>query len=374
MIVGDDRVKSGRWIWVVRARVALAIVLALAIIAGVAGQVVRDRSVAWAILMYFPLVPLGMLAAAFDLSTRGRALPIGRFALGGIGLAGAVLGAASLIVIGPGGATLDHAGRDEVSVLHWNVIWGGGRARNPAGWEKIRRTILDRDADIVVLSEAAPDEWLDGLVQAMGPGASRVQVENGPEAVSGFWFKLVVASRWPVRKLAPAEVANGAAMAAEVVVRGLPVRVLVVDGQSHPLTPRGPFLADVARLCRAAKEAGEPFDVVAGDFNSVSRSRGFDALSEMGYDLAARSARGWRGTFPSFAPLYDIDHVWVRNDAEDLRCGFFTNLASDHRGQVVRFRLPGSPRLAVQFQDAVLAHLLGLGAEPHAGRFEVGGQ
>ncbi|WP_435018330.1 endonuclease/exonuclease/phosphatase family protein [Tundrisphaera sp. TA3] len=366
------RVRASPGGWLGRARLLAAIALIAVIAAGAVGQFVRDRSAAWGLLLYLPLFPLGLAALGLDLLARGRSVPGGRFLLGGVGLVAVVGGSIPLLGFGPGGG--DPGDRDEVSVLHWNVIWGGGRVMATDRWEKIRRTILDHPTDVVILSEGPPDGPLDGLVGAMGPGASRVQVENGPDAVRGYWFKLVVASRWPVRALGRIPVVNGAAMAAEVTVRGRPIRILVVDGLSHPRLHRAPFLRSVAEACEAAKKAGEPFDLVAGDFNCVGRSLGFDGLDRAGYDLAARRSRGWRATFPSFAPIYDIDHVWVRNYADRLRCAFFTDLASDHRGQVVRFRLPSSPRLAVQFQHPVVAHLLGLGDELPAGRFEVGGQ
>ncbi len=222
-------------------------------------------------------------------------------------------------------------------MLHWNVLWGGGKDRNPAKWATIRREILRQGADLVVLSEAPPNDWLDQLAEEMGPGASRVQVENGPG--DGYWFKLVVfSSKGPLRFLRREPVADGAGMVVEAEVRGRMVRLLVVDARSNPLLPREPRLLDVADACRRAREAGEPFDVVLGDFNTPSRSLGFDAIEAEGYALAARSCRGWRGTFPSFLPIYDIDHVFIRRDDPLLGCRLFTNLASDHRGQVVRFR------------------------------------
>jgi len=46
------------------------------------------------------------------------------------------------------------------------------------------------------------------------------------------------------------------------------------------------------------------------------------------------------GTFPSFAPVSDIDHIWVRRDRlPDLHDRSFTNFAFDDRGQVARLRL-----------------------------------
>ncbi len=318
-------------------RVAVAGGLALGIALGLAGLIVRDRTIAFALLMYLPTPLLSLAAIGFDAACRGRGLPRGRFLLGAIGLIGLVGSAWPMVGLGPGGA--GQGGGPEVSVLHWNVLWGGGQGSGPGRWESIRSEILRQPADLVVLSEAPADDRLDGLVAAIGPGASRVQLANGP--LDGYWYKLAVFAKGPTRLVRREPIADGAGMVVEAEVRGRTIRLLVVDARSHPLIPRGPRFRSVAEACRRAREAGEPIDLVVGDFNAVSRSLGFDAVEAEGYALAARSSRGWRGTFPAICPLYDIDHVLVRDAWPVLGCRFFSDSASDHRGQVVRFRPPG---------------------------------
>jgi endonuclease/exonuclease/phosphatase family metal-dependent hydrolase len=119
-------------------------------------------------------------------------------------------------------------------------------------------------------------------------------------------------------------------------VRGQPLRLLVVDGRSNPFRSRLLFLRAIADACRAAAEEGRPFDAVAGDFNTPSPSIGFDAMMAQGYALASRSARGWRGTFPSWLPIYDIDHVLLAPGLRVGSCTLFHGPATDHRGQFVR--------------------------------------
>ncbi|WP_435008517.1 endonuclease/exonuclease/phosphatase family protein [Tundrisphaera lichenicola] len=318
-------------VWLIRKAITIGLVLSIA--AGVVGQVLRDRSVVLALLMYLPLLPLGLAAVGWDAIRRGRGLLGPRFGLGGLGLATVIGSTWPMIGSGPG---TSHG--PEISVLHWNVIWGGGQGLSPGRRASIRREILDREADLIVLSEAPPDDWLDGLVASMGPGASRVQVQHGPR--DSYWYKLVVCSKGPLRLVRRESIADGAGMVVEAEVRGRVVRLLVVDAKSNPLLSRTPRLLDIARACRRAREAGEPIDVVAGDFNSVGRSLGFDAIEAEGYVLASRASRGWRGTFPSPMPVFDIDHVWVRRELPGLRDELFTNFASDHRGQVVRFGIP----------------------------------
>jgi endonuclease/exonuclease/phosphatase family metal-dependent hydrolase len=315
-------------------RLALAFGLIASLVLGAIGQVVRDRSIGLALLLYSPLVLFGLAAVGVDAVCRGRALPIGRFVLGTLGALGFLLGAWPMLGFGP---EADPGGHNApISVLHWNVVWGGGRSRNPKRWLEIRREILERRADLIVLSEAPPDDWLDMLVEDLGPGTTRVQLENPPGA--GYWYKLVVLSRFPLRSLPSQRLTNGAGMAVEAELPGRKLRPFVVDGQSHPLLPRLPFLGDVAGACRRASAAGEPFDLVLGDFNALDRNLGCEALVAQGYQLASRSSRGWRGTFPAICPVYDIDHVWVHPSCPLLGDELFTQLASDHRGQLVRFR------------------------------------
>ena len=123
-------------------------------------------------------------------------------------------------------------------------------------------------------------------------------------------------------------------MSVTVEVRGRPIHILAVDGQSNPFRSRLPFLRAIATTCRAAAENGRPFDIVAGDFNTPSRSLGFDDLLGQGYRFASQSARGWRATFPAWLPVYDIDHVLIGHGCRISWCALFNGPATDHRGQV----------------------------------------
>jgi endonuclease/exonuclease/phosphatase (EEP) superfamily protein YafD len=137
-------------------------------------------------------------------------------------------------------------------------------------------------------------------------------------------------------------VSNGAAVVVQVDHPERPVRLLLIDGESKINRERTPMLHDIARECSESYQASEPIDLVVGDFNAVSRSIGFDALESTGggYVLASRSCLGWRGSWPSLFPLFDIDHAWVRSEWTIVNCCLFTNFASDHRGQVVRLGIP----------------------------------
>ena len=122
------------------------------------------------------------------------------------------------------------------------------------------------------------------------------------------------------------------------------MRILAVDGLSNPFRSRLPFLRAIAEACRLAADQGRAFDIVAGDFNTPSRSVGFDELAAQGYRLASRSARGWCATFPAWLPVYDIDHVLIGHRLRVGSCALFHGPATDHRGQIAQvWRLDHEP-------------------------------
>ncbi|MHB1561852.1 MAG: endonuclease/exonuclease/phosphatase family protein [Isosphaeraceae bacterium] len=309
-----------------------AVGLALLILAGGLGQALRDRSTATTLLMYLPLPLLAGCAVALDAAWRGRSLGWPGFALTALALIAA--GWSAWWLIGSGREHPATPGEREVSVLHWNVQWGGGLFRGPRSWAAQRAAILARHPDLIVLSEAPPRDWLDQLVAELGPGASLITIQHHPS--SPYWYRLAVISRRPLRQEPAPSLPNGSALVVVAEVDGRDLRLLIVDGLSSPTRPRLPFLAAIAESCRRARANDRPFDLVLGDFNTPSRSLGFDELEALGYTLAGRSAHGWRATFPAWLPVYDIDHVWLAPGMTLASCSFFNGPHTDHRGQHIR--------------------------------------
>ncbi|HEC86014.1 MAG TPA: hypothetical protein ENI48_12350 [Thioploca sp.] len=129
-------------------RLLLTIATVLVIWLAIIGHLVRDRTIILAFMMYIPLAPLGLWAILLDLSQAGRSLPKLRFVLTFIGLGLIVWG--SLTMIGTGNA-LTNAAPNTVSLLHWNVKWGGVgydnylKGRYDGGeWASIRTEISQR--------------------------------------------------------------------------------------------------------------------------------------------------------------------------------------------------------------------------------------
>src|SRR5947209_1659267 len=91
---------------------------AMLIVSGFIGQAIRDRSVGSALLMYIPLLPLGMAAVALDAAWRGRSLPRLRFGLTALGLVAIAWSVSTML--GSGVSDQPGASDREASVLHWN--------------------------------------------------------------------------------------------------------------------------------------------------------------------------------------------------------------------------------------------------------------
>ena len=187
---------------------------------------------------------------------------------------------------------------------------GVAGSSGPRTWAAQRAGDLDRKPDLVVLSEAPPRRLARSARRRPRSGRLVVGLHTTRGAPTGIEWPCARDGRSDVEKHLGSPAASGMSVLREV--RGRPLRLLVVDGISSPTRSR------IARSCgRSRRPAarprrqGRPYDLVLGDFNTPSRSLGFAELEALGYRLAGRSARGWRGTFPAWLPVYDIDHVWL---------------------------------------------------------------
>jgi len=323
--------KTGRLLFrflIILITIATVLMIGLAII----GQLVRDRTVELALLMYIPLLPLGLWAVFWDGLQVGRSLPRFRFSLTLIGLVVTIWGAVSMM--GWGGADIHSESGTDVTVLHWNVYWGG-KGTISADIERML-------PDIAVLSEPPIKSRLEPFLKKMGWSTIQYQARRKNT--------LAVCSSWPLQLEGYVRINNADAMTVIVTVRGQALRLLAVDGgrrlviRSKGVLPRWrtPMLTKIAQTLVAYEEQGQPIDLIAGDFNAISLSLGFDAFAQAGggFHLASKFSLDWRGTWKAYLPLYDLDHVWVHKRFQGLRAELFTNLKSDHRGQLVRFVLP----------------------------------
>ncbi|EDN66703.1 membrane protein [Beggiatoa sp. PS] len=317
----------------------LTIGTVLVILVAIIGHIVRDRHIVLALMMYIPLLPLGLWTILLDLWQGGHSLPKLRFSLTIIGLIITIWGSYSMIGTGNNSAKIT---ANTISLLHWNVKWGGigynGHLTSQYTgdeWPSIREDIFQHYPDIIVLNEPPQiDSWLAQLTQQMGPNWSMFKYyrteRNG----------LAIFSLGKLQFERLVKIRNGLAMLVKVTVREQALRLLLVDGERSVRKVRTPLLTDIIKAVIDSDRQGQPIDMIVGDFNAVSRSIGFDSytIAAGGYQLASRNARVWRGTWAFFLPLYDIDHIWIHKRFEIIQLKMLMNLNTDHRGQLVYFQ------------------------------------
>lgn len=310
---------------------------------GFLGYLIRDPNVEWALLMYIPLIPLGIWAILLDMFLRGYSFLKFRYGLACLGLA-LIL---SEIFSMTGSFNLQRLPdpNTQISLLHWNVRWGG------SNWASIRQDIEQRHPDILAISEPPSQSRVFELINHLNYYFLPSQeFSDAP---------FVVCSKWPLKLEQILTIRKAEAMTVVVSTPQSSLRLLVIDGQRNmsssvqlfsskiyipkALLPRSrtPMLIDMVEALAVHHAQKQLIDIVVGDFNALSRSLGFQPFTEIagGYRLASTLSRGWRGTWPSWMPLYDIDHVWVHKRFARISTELFTNFATDHRGQEVVFSL-----------------------------------
>lgn len=331
----DTPVRWRRWLR--RVPVIYTVSGTAAILLGFLGQLVRDVNLPLRCCFYVPLAVFGAAAIFHDSILRGWAYSRARFGFSLLGLAALTVGVLSQV--GPASVEPIAPREGDVRILQWNVHWGGQLQQDK--WETLRAEIVAREPDIVVLNEAPFESkgWVEAMVAEQGWHLCRA----GTSDENPWGCQLAVCSRWPVEAEVAEPVYNGHVLLVRVERPGRRLRVLAIDAESNVVREsREPFLDDVRRRLALAHLAGQTVDVVAGDFNTPGRSVAFDRMGEPagGYVRAAQFAPGWRATWPAKLPLYDIDHVWVHRAWGVRGCELFTNLKTDHRGQVVTLGPP----------------------------------
>jgi hypothetical protein len=118
------------------------------------GFLARDRTIELSYSMYLPLFPIGVVATGVGLLQRRSKAPRLRAALVAVGLWSTI--ASATWMFGQGAAMrVGQSGR-ELTVLHWNVLWGGYWNTSDFLWRSMVAKIVERDPDILVMSEAPP--------------------------------------------------------------------------------------------------------------------------------------------------------------------------------------------------------------------------
>ena len=327
---------SGRLAHLVSLTSTALILVALAVT--VTAQIVRDRTLALALLMCVPIWPLAVSAIVRDVLARGRALRL-RWLLLTLGVGAGAFSVALMWC--PARASEGTAGPPQVAVVHWNMQWGG--ARGSESLAEMIRTIEAHRPDVVCMSEAPAESKLQRAIGAASGTPWRVASVQHSRP-SSYWFRLTVLSHQPVVVRRQWQLRTGHAALFEVALQPRAMRILMVDLQSGPLLPRSPTIVEVARIVDDLAASGVSVDVVTGDFNTPGRFLGFDALADAagGYRRAALWSGQWRATWPARMPLspLDIDHLWVKRGLDVVSAELFSSPNTDHRGQAAVLRRP----------------------------------
>jgi vancomycin resistance protein VanJ len=81
--------------------------------------------------------------------------------------------------------------------------------------------------------------------------------------------------------------------------------------------------------------------IIGGDFNAPAGDAVFDLLTARGFrDAFAEAGSGWPDTYPNYAPVLRIDHLWVSPQVKPVRAAAVTTQYSDHRMIVCDFLIP----------------------------------
>ncbi|WP_353570438.1 endonuclease/exonuclease/phosphatase family protein [Candidatus Albibeggiatoa sp. nov. BB20] len=302
-------------------------------------ELIRDSSIFWALCLYIPLLPLGLWAIVWDLSWRGKSFII-PYSLTGLGLIAASIQTVQLLHYHPQQAIPQQA--QVIRLLHWNTLWGGQYPLSDRPylntWDGLQEKMLQQQADIIVLSEPPQDERLIQLAEQLGDDWNMVTFEpiNTCQRCTVIFSVL---SPYPMQAEHYSNPRHGNGFIIRIEMPQHTFRLLVVDGESKYDQLRTPFLHDIYQTIVQQYEKQQPIDVIVGDFNAIRRSRGFDNYPTMGdgYWLAGEKTIGWRGTWKSYLPLFDIDHIWVSQRYKPVYTDFLFDYASDHRGQLVTF-------------------------------------
>lgn len=317
--------------WARRLRLAIDLAVIATLLGAVVGYYLRDRYAPLAVLTYFPLPAVAAGAFVWDLLRRGRTLGRARFALAVVAIVFVVIGGRWMWATEPLDR-LHSANSGPIRLIHWNVKWGGGLRTPGIDWDPIADELAAHTPDVIVLSEAPQQVGGDDSDWDFAEGWSTERWYGSTRA--GYYWSVVVSSRWPVHKRWQRYLDRGVAMRVDIDAPHGPLRLLVVDGDSDPRRDRLPFLAKVADAVERAAADGEPVDIVVGDFNALSRSIGFDRYERapLNLRLAGRRGGGWRATGPAILPLIDVDHAWLAPTVRLTGIERFTRSPSDHVG------------------------------------------
>jgi endonuclease/exonuclease/phosphatase (EEP) superfamily protein YafD len=210
--------------------------------------------------------------------------------------------------------------RPQLRVVTWNI--GGLRGRPRAIRSNVADVLAGFNADVAVLSEASrfsttnPDFW-----RSRFPGYSVAAPGNG--------VGLIIISKSSLFDVSLHELGRHAyLLTAQGTFHGRRLEIFFVDFPSNPGAIKQPFIQSPQLLRPPPSGTGR---VLMGDFNTPRDSTWFAAYEGLYTNAFDHAGQGWRGTWPSFAPVLDIDHIWTAGSLLAVCARVPAIRSSDHR-------------------------------------------
>jgi endonuclease/exonuclease/phosphatase family metal-dependent hydrolase len=236
----------------------------------------------------------------------------------------ATLFAALLMAVVEGSNQLGFAscasfGNPQLRVVTWNV--GGLRGGSRAIRANVADVLAGFNADIAVLSEARRFSTIHPQFWRSRFGYSVAEPGKG--------IGLIILSKSTLFDVSLHELGRHAYLVtARGTFHGRPLEIFLVDFPSNPGTIKQRFIQSPQLLRPPPLGTGR---VLMGDFNTPRDSTWFAAYEGLYTNAFDHAGQGWRGTWPSFAPVLDIDHVWTAGSLLAVCARVPAIRSSDHR-------------------------------------------
>lgn len=280
------------------------------------GALLKDRWLFSRFLYYIPAPAMVVIGLGW-MAIRGRSTGWRKVLLVGVGALPAL---AKILVVDFAWNTPPPPSANPIRIVHWNV-W---HAR--PGIEPVISTLLQDQADIVVLSEPPEGEDLNRIAHAVLPGATPYSVNS-----------VALLCRFPFEDIGGVWFSGGRAWCAQVDTPQGRMLLVGSDIQANPLGNRGVPLEGIAEWVEK-QDPTIPI-LVIGDFNTTRDSVHFSRLRRNLKNAYEEVGRGWPYTWPVPVPMTSIDHAWFNPGVEVHSYELRSAWCSDHRRQVLEFSL-----------------------------------
>ena len=210
----------------------------------------------------------------------------------------------------------------DLRVVQWNVD------RPVSGIPTVAKRLRDYDADILAVSEPMPK---------IEPGDPERWRREFPEYEAQFAPGNILCLIRGEAKLLQTGFYGPASFYAlyDVLIRDREFRVLQVDGNANPTTPRRGSLIQLTALADSLRD--RPL-VVIGDFNAPRDSVHIAGMRTHFTNAFEAAGFGCGATWPAPLPLLSLDQVWCGAGLIPVRCRHEVTFHSDHRPVVAELK------------------------------------